>query len=164
MGILKEDNSLSVGGVLPPAFDPTGKYLAYGTGSGVTKMYELEALVADPDSPPVLEVTAHLGAVPAVSVRSDGTLATAGVEGMYRIWDAAGQLLVELEVGLLEDFVSVGFSPDGNDLFYQDTGGVIRKYPMDLDVLVDLANSRLTRTLTEAECQTYLHVEACPGN
>ena len=66
--------------VLTPAFDPGGRYLAYGTASGVAKVYDFEALVGDPESPPALEVTAHVRLIPAVAVRSDGILATAGLD------------------------------------------------------------------------------------
>ena len=33
---------------------------------------------------------------------------------------------------------------------------------LDLQELIDLAHSRVTRALTTEECQTYLHMEACP--
>ncbi len=150
------------GGVLSPTFDSQGRFLAYGTGIGVAKVYEIASLVADPTSPAALEVTAHTGLVTSVAVSRDGTLATAGFDSIYRLWDfPTGDLLVELKTDRLAGFPAVGFSPDDNYLFYEDASGVIRKYPMDLDVLVELARSRLTRTLTDAECQTYLHVEAC---
>ena len=77
------------------------------------------------------------------------------------MWDfPSGNLLLELETERLADFPSMSFTPDGNYLLYEDVRGVIRKYPMDLDVLVELAKSRVTRSLTDAECQTYLHLDA----
>jgi WD40 repeat protein len=100
--------------------------------------------------------------ITSVAVSSDGTLATAGFDSVYRLWDfPTGDLMLELNVGRLAGFPSIGFSPDGSYLLYQDAGRVLRRYNLDLDVLVELAESRLTRTLTDAECQTYLHVEAC---
>jgi len=33
--------------------------------------------------------------------------------------------------------------------------------PEDVDELIDIARGRLTRSLTDAECQQYLHVESC---
>ena len=140
--------------------------LAYGTASGIAKVYDFEALVADPDSLQPSKSPPTSGLIPAVSVSSDGILATAGFDApIYRLWDfPTGEPMLELETERLAGFPSVAFSPDGSYFLYEDAGGVIRRYPMDLDVLVDLAQSRLTRTLTDAECQTYLHVEACPGN
>jgi hypothetical protein len=40
--------------------------------------------------------------------------------------------------------------------------GNARFYALSLDVAIDIAESRLTRTLTEEECQEYLHMDACP--
>ena len=38
----------------------------------------------------------------------------------------------------------------------------VRVYELQMEDLVALANSRLTRSLTTEECQKYLHVEQCP--
>jgi hypothetical protein len=40
----------------------------------------------------------------------------------------------------------------------------MRGFLLDVDELVKLAESRLTRSFTEEECQTYLHLERCPEN
>ena len=40
--------------------------------------------------------------------------------------------------------------------------GLIRIYTLDLAELLPLAQSRVTRSLTEAECRQYLHLDACP--
>ncbi len=40
--------------------------------------------------------------------------------------------------------------------------GVVLVYVLLVDELVDIAESRLTRSLTEEECQEYLHMDACP--
>ena len=36
-------------------------------------------------------------------------------------------------------------------------------FVVDLEELKTLAQSRVTRVLTTAECQQYLHAETCPG-
>jgi hypothetical protein len=38
--------------------------------------------------------------------------------------------------------------------------GDVRFYVLSLDKSVDIAESRLTRSLTEAGCQEYLHMDA----
>ena len=35
---------------------------------------------------------------------------------------------------------------------------------VDVDELLEIARSRVTRDLTDEECQTYLHVDACPSD
>jgi hypothetical protein len=56
----------------------------------------------------------------------------------------------------------VAYSPDGARLVATSRDATARVYAATIDDLVALAQSRLTRTLTEQECQQYLHVEACP--
>ena len=34
---------------------------------------------------------------------------------------------------------------------------------LSVDELVDIAESRLTRALSEEECQEYLHMDSCPA-
>jgi hypothetical protein len=39
---------------------------------------------------------------------------------------------------------------------------VVPIYELNLEDLIAIAQSRLTRGLTEEECQKYLHMEQCP--
>jgi hypothetical protein len=56
----------------------------------------------------------------------------------------------------------VAFSPDGAKLSTTGINPVVRTYPLDTENLIALARSRLTRGLTEQECQQFLHMETCP--
>jgi hypothetical protein len=40
--------------------------------------------------------------------------------------------------------------------------GTVRVLALNIDDLIDLARSRLTRSWTRDECETYLHRETCP--
>lgn len=53
------------------------------------------------------------------------------------------------------------FSPDGSFLLYADGAGILRKYFLDTDQLVELAESRLTRGLTADECARHLQAARC---
>ncbi len=35
-------------------------------------------------------------------------------------------------------------------------------YTLDFDELLEIAQSRVTRSLTDAECKEYLHMDMCP--
>jgi hypothetical protein len=37
-------------------------------------------------------------------------------------------------------------------------------FVMTVDELLEIARSRVTRDLTDEECQTYLRVDACPSD
>jgi len=41
--------------------------------------------------------------------------------------------------------------------------GTILAHPVVLEDAIEIARSRVTRSLTVAECQTYLHLETCPS-
>jgi WD40 repeat protein len=54
------------------------------------------------------------------------------------------------------------FSPDGRRLATASRDGTSRVYAIPIADLVALARQRLTRGLTQDECEKYLHVKACP--
>ncbi|MBK8784735.1 MAG: hypothetical protein IPO22_23735 [Anaerolineales bacterium] len=57
---------------------------------------------------------------------------------------------------------SVAFSPDGKHLAVGGRTGISIFY-LQIEDVIALAQSRVTRTLTTEECQQYLHVDACPA-
>ena len=57
---------------------------------------------------------------------------------------------------------SVAWTPDGKRLLSGGADGIIQVYAMDIDLLMSLARSRVTRNLTPEECQKYLHLDEVP--
>lgn len=98
-----------------------------------------------------------------IAYSPDGTrLATADQNGTAVVYDAtSGKALLSLHVGSV-DVRGVTFSPDGTRIATADDEAV-RVFLLNVDDLVALAKTRVTRTLTEGECQKYLHVEKCPS-
>jgi WD40 repeat protein len=83
-------------------------------------------------------------------------------DGTVRIWDLkSGTELLTLEGGPGD----INFSSDGKllavDQIYEET---VHIFALDLDLLIDLAQARVTRSLTDQECRQYLHLEECPEN
>jgi WD40 repeat protein len=56
----------------------------------------------------------------------------------------------------------VAWSPDGTRLATASRDRTARVWALNLNDLLTIAKSRVTRTLTTDECQKYLHVEQCP--
>jgi WD40 repeat protein len=111
-----------------------------------------------------LTLTGHAGLNARLTFSRDGNrLASANFDGYAKVWDIqSGQELFTL-YGNTSNVFGVAFSPDGARLATAGGDGSLRTFSLDMDELVSLARSRLTRTLTDQECQKYIHVEQCPA-
>jgi len=57
----------------------------------------------------------------------------------------------------------LALSRDGKILISGGTDGLMQVYAMDIDLLMSLARTRVTRNLTPEECRKYLHRDECPA-
>ena len=81
-------------------------------------------------------------------------------DGIARTWDVAtGEQIGAVPAHGTAPFLAV--SPDGTRLA-TSADGVVRLWPMDVEELVASATSRVTRGLTQAECDRY-DVDPCGG-
>ncbi len=138
-------------------FTPDGTKLIAGAYDGTVKIWEVGTGLLHQ------EIQAHQGLVWGLAISPDGNMiATASGDRLARLWDAqSGERLLtlpEADLALLD----VEFSPNGVHLATAGNDGKVRIYTLSLDELIEVAESRLTRSLTEAECQAYLHMETCP--
>ena len=113
----------------------------------------------------LLTLSGHTGIVDAVTFSPNGAyLATASEDGTAKVWDAeTGEALLTLtgHTGFVE---TVTFSPDGTRLLTAGQDGTVRVYVLPLEDLTALARSRVTRSLTQEECQQFLHLDECPAS
>ena len=89
-----------------------------------------------------------------------------GEDGTPHVWDIATERVVSVlnEHGIrVEDGLapSIAFSPNGRRIVVAGTDGVARVYSCDVcapvKALLTLARTRITRHLTSAERERYLH-------
>ena len=149
---------------LSVTFDPRGRFVAGGNVSGRAWVLDLGALVAGATAEEALvfDKQVHDGSVGAIDLTADGLLATAGRDGVLRLWDVATGTLVAEVPANDEPVPLAAFSPDGEYLLYKGDGPVVRRFYTDIEQLVAQAGDRVTRPLTGDECRTYLDLEACP--
>ncbi len=147
---------VSTGQARSMAFSPKGSRLVTSGADGAS-------VWAIPSGRRVARLSGA-GAIGAVAFSPDGKqVATGGDDGTARIWDAAtGDELLTL-TGRTDSLTGVAFSPDGTRLATTSQDGTLRVYVLPVDQLVRIAESRLTRGFTEAECRQYLHVATCPA-
>jgi WD40 repeat protein len=145
------------------SFDPQGRWLAGGSESGRGWVLDFDAVVNGKDrkDATIFDKLVDQGGTAATSLRADGLLATAGSgDGRIKLWNVGtGEPVAELVTSAAAT-APVAFSPDGSYLVYND-GGVLRRYLLDADRLVELAKSRLTRGLTADECRRHLDANQC---
>jgi WD40 repeat protein len=146
-------------------FSPDGKLLAttHENGTAAIWIVSTESQLQE-DERPLHKLTGHSNTIFEATFSPDGRqIATSGFDGTIRLWDvdSGRELLVLAENTGGPD---MDFSPDGRFLVLAGGDGTARVFILSIDDLIDLAKSRLTRTLTTEECQKYLHQDTCPDN
>jgi WD40 repeat protein len=138
-------------------FSPDGTLLLTAGADGAVRLWEPGT------GTEVRSLTGHLGPVNAAHFSPDGTtVVTGGSDGTVRLWDTAtgAEALIMRTAG--PSVGSLAFSSDGTRLAVIDADRRVQMYAIDLDDLLNLADQRLTRSLTDEECLTFLQQETCP--
>lgn len=153
-GIVSE-SAIQRDAVTSVAFHPDGSLLALASKDGST-------VIADGAT---LEVRGSLmgqgGEITAVAFDPSGSeIATASTNGTVRIWSVDSGL-TRLTLPSENSVADISYSPDGRYLAATDPDGSVTVFVLDLDELVAVAQRRLTRPLTDGECERYLHTDSC---
>jgi WD40 repeat protein len=78
-----------------------------------------------------------------------------------KVWDVAtGQAAYIFNH--TREVQGVAFSPDGKRLATASEDMMMRIYLLDIEDLIALARTRVTRSLTSEECRQYLQTAICP--
>jgi WD40 repeat protein len=139
------------------AVSTDGRFLATAGEDNTVKVWNTGSWVER------FTLTGHTNFVRAVAFHPDGTrLATASFDGTTKVWSLeTGQELFTLS-GHESGVQGVAFSPDGKRLGTAGQDGTVHLYVLDIDELMALARTRVTRSLSLEECRQYLHLDECP--
>ena len=153
--------------LLPLSFSPDGSLLAATGLGGELMMLDVEAIRAGtpPEDAILWMREAHEGWLGMNSLfGDDGSVfvSLGSNDKRIRVWDASdGTLIADLmETGL--DWAAFDVHPDGDAVLVEGPNGSLRLVTLDTEELVSLARDRLTRSLTEDECEKF-RFESCPS-
>jgi WD40 repeat protein len=135
-------------------FSADGKRIVTASRDSTVKVWDVDS------AKELLTLQGHTGTVvSAVFSPDDKQIASASMDGLTNVWNAdTGELLLTL-YGNGSGVKGVEFTPNGK--FIITTSDALRSYLVDVSDLMELARSRLTRSLTTQECQQYLHMDTC---
>ena len=109
----------------------------------------------------IKELAGHTGIVRDIKVSSDGTrIVTASDDGTARVWDPATGVQTQVLTST-QDLTAVAIDTQATKLATMDSDGIVRIWALDLDDLIAIAETRVTRELDDLECRQYLHVDRC---
>jgi WD40 repeat protein/DNA-binding SARP family transcriptional activator/tRNA A-37 threonylcarbamoyl transferase component Bud32 len=146
-----------------PIDDYTGGYIGQGMGfSPDGLLFGADKYIVDTSDWSIRHRLAvdNIGSVVDFSGDSDRYLMVDG-EGFVRVWDVGtGEELHTVPHGDRLAWAA-RFMDDPDHIAVARDNGTILIFTTDLDELSELARDRVTRSLTDEECQTYLH-GPCP--
>ncbi|HSM43625.1 MAG TPA: WD40 repeat domain-containing protein, partial [Acidimicrobiia bacterium] len=136
-------------------FTADGKYLVTDLPTGQVRVFDV-------DDWSWWELDVHQGPMNELDVSPSGRLVvTVGGDSFVKVIDIESQSIVH-EIDLGDDFAKAAAFVDDDHIAIGTQKGLVAVLTTDSEELAEIARSRLTRTLTDQECQTYLHLESCP--
>jgi WD40 repeat protein len=140
------------------ALSPNGRVLAVVEGPEQNVV-----VLRDADTLAPLVTLKHRARVWQVWFSPDSTrIVTSSGDGAARVWNTHTGELIFTSLDEPSDLEFAFFSSDGSKIALLYSDGRILVHAIALDDVLEIAKGRVTRSLTDAECRTYLHLRVCP--
>ena len=138
------------------AFNSKGDHVVTAGAGGIIKIWDVET------GQELMDIPDYTASAADAAFSPDGShLAIVGGDGLQVRDLEKNQITLNLPIHFSWIW-AVSFTKDGSRLATASTDGTVRVIYIDIDDLTEHATSRITRSLTTAECQQYLHVDTCP--
>jgi len=143
-------------------FSPDGKWIASAGNDATIQVWNSET------GEKIFTLVGHTGPTFGVVFSPDGQyLASSSTDRTVKVWKLPnpGEQIVEplTLYGNSGAVYQVAFSPDGTRIASVGRDHVVHIYELNIEELIGIAQSRLTRGWTNEECQKYLHSATCPS-
>jgi WD40 repeat protein len=143
-------------------FSPDGKWIASAGNDATIQIWNSET------GEKIFTLVGHTGPTFGVVFSPDGQyLASSSTDRTVKVWKLPnpGEQIVEplTLYGNSGAVYQVAFSPDGTRIASVGRDHVVHIYELNIEELIGIAQSRLTRGWTNEECQKYLHSATCPS-
>ena len=137
------------------AFSPDSNQLGAGGQGGYIKVWDMTT------GEEVSNMTGQASTISTVGFTPDGQQLISGGGDSVSIWDiVTGAELLNLAP---DSSFAFALTQDGRRLYTATPQSTVRVYAVPLEDVSALAESRVTRELTNAECLQYLHLDECPA-
>ena len=138
------------GWVTSAVYSPDGQRIVTASADKTAKVWDAQT------GQELFTLTGHDVGVGSAAYSLDGArIVTAGWDKTAKVWDAnAGQELTTLK-GHEGWVMSAVYSPDGKRIATAGRDGIVQIYTTDMDELLEIAKSRVTRQLTAEEKERY---------
>jgi WD40 repeat protein len=137
--------------VFDAAYSPDGKHIVTGSSDRTAKIWDAS------NGRLVRTLRGHEHQVRRVAYSSDGNfIVTASWDATVKIWRAQDGQIVRTLRGHGNRVMGATFKNDGSTIVTAGDDGTMHQHPVSIDDLLALAESRVTRSLSDEERSTYL--------
>jgi uncharacterized protein with WD repeat len=135
------------GGVRSASYSAAGQRIV--TGGPIARLWDANT------GQELMTLTGHDSTVNSAVYSTDGQWIVTAGDKTAKVWDAeTGQELLTLK-GHDSSVNSVAYSPDGQRIAAAGGDSIVQIYTTDMDELLEIAKSRVTRQLTAEEKEKY---------
>jgi WD40 repeat protein len=145
---------------------PDGSQLILGGMDGIIKVFDVDGLLSGvaPHEAIIRRITAHDTFMLVADLKDGSMVLTTSLGEPAKVWDVkTGALLGEFGTSVDGEFVATAFHPTEPKLYAGVGADLIGIFTLDINKLIEIARSRLSRDLTAEECQLYLR-RSCGQN